>query len=556
MSAYTVTTNFGAKDALISGNALKLLRGTELTTEFTNIATAITSKQDSSYTPPGTGAVATTVQAKLAQVVSVFDFSTAAQIADVQAGTLLQDVTTSIQAALTYLATFGGILYLPPGSYKISSALNINGSGVVLQGAGETATTLVLSSTSQNGIVIGNGSNNPNNCYVRNLTIRSATTQVSGSAVLIQNAHRCGISQVVFGSTLFWSIDLEGGAQQFEYFIDHIEINGGVNGIVIGNTSQPQDVWLDHAAINACTSVGILLIQCSGFYFHMVDAIGCVFGLRTFPAAGQSVTGGWCSTVLCDTCTQNGWDLITNGGNVTDISGVACWGSSCGSAGAGSSLNNGMRVDQAAGQINGISFTEFMSVNNKGSGAILVTGSNISILNSKFYTNSQIGSAARAGIEVSNGFAGFKIANTDSGAGGPFTSNLQSYGLTIGTGVINYTIIGNNFAGNVTGSMLNNSTANAQSRVYGNIGYNNATRFAAQVPNGQGLAGVAINHGLSVTPAQIDVLLTPTGDMAVVGVGRYWISATSSTQITINTNANTTGALFFAVDIRTAGAQF
>lgn len=46
MSNYTVATNFGAKDALASGNPAKLVLGAQLTTEFNNIAAAIMSKID------------------------------------------------------------------------------------------------------------------------------------------------------------------------------------------------------------------------------------------------------------------------------------------------------------------------------------------------------------------------------------------------------------------------------------------------------------------------------------------------------------------------------
>lgn len=46
MSNYTPTTDFAAKDSLPSGNSGKIIRGTEFTTEFTNIATAILSKAD------------------------------------------------------------------------------------------------------------------------------------------------------------------------------------------------------------------------------------------------------------------------------------------------------------------------------------------------------------------------------------------------------------------------------------------------------------------------------------------------------------------------------
>ena len=46
MSNYTITTDFGAKDGLPSGNAAKIIKGSEFTTEFTNIKTAVNSKAD------------------------------------------------------------------------------------------------------------------------------------------------------------------------------------------------------------------------------------------------------------------------------------------------------------------------------------------------------------------------------------------------------------------------------------------------------------------------------------------------------------------------------
>jgi hypothetical protein len=46
MTDYTITTNFGAKDDLPSGNAAKVIKGEEFTTEFTNIQTAIATKAD------------------------------------------------------------------------------------------------------------------------------------------------------------------------------------------------------------------------------------------------------------------------------------------------------------------------------------------------------------------------------------------------------------------------------------------------------------------------------------------------------------------------------
>ena len=46
MSDYVKTTNFAAKDSLPSGNAGKIVKGTEINTEFDNIATAVATKEN------------------------------------------------------------------------------------------------------------------------------------------------------------------------------------------------------------------------------------------------------------------------------------------------------------------------------------------------------------------------------------------------------------------------------------------------------------------------------------------------------------------------------
>ena len=48
MSNYTQSTNFATKDALPSGDPLKIVKGTEINTEFNNISVAIATKVDTS----------------------------------------------------------------------------------------------------------------------------------------------------------------------------------------------------------------------------------------------------------------------------------------------------------------------------------------------------------------------------------------------------------------------------------------------------------------------------------------------------------------------------
>jgi hypothetical protein len=60
MGNYTKATNFATKDTLTSGDPLKIVKGTEINTEFDNIATAVNSKSDTA-SPTFTGTVTTPI---------------------------------------------------------------------------------------------------------------------------------------------------------------------------------------------------------------------------------------------------------------------------------------------------------------------------------------------------------------------------------------------------------------------------------------------------------------------------------------------------------------
>jgi hypothetical protein len=81
------------------------------------------------YLPAGSGAVATNVQAKLRETVSVKDFGAV--------GDGVADDTVAIQAAIDYVeGNGGGSIYLPSGVYKLNSGLTISRGGVNLYGDG------------------------------------------------------------------------------------------------------------------------------------------------------------------------------------------------------------------------------------------------------------------------------------------------------------------------------------------------------------------------------------------------------------------------------------
>ena len=82
------------------------------------------------FLPEQPSSVARSVQEKLRDTVSVFDFMTPSQVADVKAGTLLQDVTAPIQNALDNAKS----VYFPPGAYKLTDTIELSQSYTCVKG--------------------------------------------------------------------------------------------------------------------------------------------------------------------------------------------------------------------------------------------------------------------------------------------------------------------------------------------------------------------------------------------------------------------------------------
>ena len=102
------------------------------------------------FTTTLSGGVQRTIQSKAGDIVSAFDFMSAAQIADVQAGTLSQDVTAALNTALQATLPLGSVVervvWLPPGKYLISGTLYVR-LGCGLLGSGGNTTTLYAGSS-------------------------------------------------------------------------------------------------------------------------------------------------------------------------------------------------------------------------------------------------------------------------------------------------------------------------------------------------------------------------------------------------------------------------
>jgi len=140
-----------------------------------------------SYTPSGAGAVATTVQSKLRESVSVKDFGAV--------GDGVTDDTAAIQAAHDALPTYGGEIVVPYGSYLFSSTLaftkivKVKGVGNAHSNARSPSEFLKASTLAGTGISFsGNGS------CMESIGVRGVVGN-TGDGILIK-ASRCTLRDV------------------------------------------------------------------------------------------------------------------------------------------------------------------------------------------------------------------------------------------------------------------------------------------------------------------------------------------------------------------------
>jgi len=177
MSDYTKTTNFAAKDSLPSGNSGKIVKGTEIDTEFNNIQTAVGTKLN---TNNGALTGTTTFQTLSDGTIAITAFvdednmsSNSATLVPTQ-----QSVKAYVDAQITaedldFQADSGGALSIDLDSETLTFT---GGTGVDTSGSGN-AVTFAIDST----VATLTGSQTLTN---KTLTSPVLNTGVSGSAVL------------------------------------------------------------------------------------------------------------------------------------------------------------------------------------------------------------------------------------------------------------------------------------------------------------------------------------------------------------------------------------
>ena len=230
------------------------------------------------YNPAGVGAVATTVQTKLRETVSVKDFGATG------------DGTTNDTAAFTAALSASNSVYVPPGTYAVSQIVFQNVTGKTLFGASNGSSVIKGIAVGTSIIRFGGptvGTNRALLCNLKNLSIQA--TAAYTYAIECQFMTDANFTDIfVNGTNITTGLYLDNSWDNHYY---NIYITGCPNGISCGPTSPNNNSFFGGRLSGDVTGVGID-VSGAGNNFYGMDISSYTVGILTTSGIyGMTVSG-------------------------------------------------------------------------------------------------------------------------------------------------------------------------------------------------------------------------------------------------------------------------
>jgi len=466
------------------------------TTVYTTVPsiTGTTGAANVGYTPAGTSAVATTVQAKLRQYVSVKDFGAV--------GDGTTDDTAAIQAAVT--ASAGKKIYMPKGTYKVTSQIICpSGTWLYGDGAGETIISAVDNVSPllfQDASVVeytGAG--------ISNLTVKgngAAVRLVTVNEVWGFTAEHCR----VYGSPgVLRCFEIQ--RYSFECQITSCRITDADESCIYLNEISgelPNGCWIQNCdfspnASGYCVYDEAQTTRIIGNWFEFATLLGGtgVYSTGSPIIIGNNLSGGYNGTAAVNLVGTNN-AIISN--NKINVYGIAMQGVVVNGCTNTNITDNSWNVDAAQYCVilnNGCTNTNISSNNMRGvvggayglTAIVLVgSGTQSTIVSDNIYSYSS--TATGIGVQINNGATLVDISNNQ------FTNLVTAISCLTNASNPRVNIIDNWFVSCTTGVTYVNTL---DVYLYNNQGFKTENRgYPATIPSGSNRVTVA--HGLAVTP--------------------------------------------------------
>lgn len=349
------------------------------------------------------------------------------------------DDTAAIQAAISAVGTSGGVVFFPPGTYRITSALTVTTNGVTLEGAG-VASTIQSGSATQDVILIGNGSATVAHCAVRSLHLNNSSGQkTAGTGIKLNKCFKTWLSDLVIEQQ-YRSVHVLNSTQT--YLRDSDIRNTSESGLVYeADLNSGYDMYVNNVVLDNpnVTSNGNGFHWAGGenFVVHNCDVIRFTTGLLVSPSAGRECRFGFFTAAEFDTASDNCVHITNSGtGNTVGLTFTNCW--------AGTATNYGVLMDRPGGGIvQGVRWVGGKVFHNGLAGFRMAGGQDLHISDCDIIGNSQTVSAARHGVEIGGAWTNWSVQNCRIG-GGFGQGNTQGYAINIDAGAADYYLITGN----------------------------------------------------------------------------------------------------------------
>lgn len=430
------------------------------------------------------------------------------------------DDTASIQAALNSISS--GVVFLPAGSYNVTSLTLPNGVSLV----GESAYASVLQETNATATTILAGISNT----IKDLKFVSSVARtagfyinVSGNGCLIENcefedyyigvsvgniANPATVNARVFNCSFRSNNVLAGtGAVQFLNFSNAQITNCVITGTTVSTIQPTFGIRFqngDTAFVTDCNVTvhgkALLVDTPAGLHCYALTIDSSIFD------SAHQINGG-----VAVSCAE-----IGGAGNVFNTRIANCW------FGLASTKSGCVMFTTGSGLVDGITFTGCEFTDNGESG-LIADGPNVK--NWVVSGGHSSGNAA-SGIRAAAGTNYFNIVGHRAGdiAGrGP-----NNYGISLDAAAEgNYVIADNNLLTNTSGA-LNDGSTGLNGQIFNNLGYNNAA-----APVGLTVGASPWTYTAGHTPEQIYFV---GGTISSIVVSAQLVQNTSSTSIMLSPN--------------------